>query len=106
MRKKNGSSQIRKTNSKKTERKNIEKKEPERFEIDPNKKLNHKDFWKQVPQIFEENNLIYGETGTPSQALGEVTMPKGTKYIASSVWGAIGFTLSFCHWNGLCCGGT
>ncbi len=75
------------------DKKNIEKKEPERFEIDPNKKLNHKDFWRQVPQIFEENNLIYGETGTPSQALGEVKMPKGTKYIASSVWGAIGFTL-------------
>ncbi|NLD17029.1 MAG: alpha-keto acid decarboxylase family protein [Tissierellia bacterium] len=77
----------------KTERYNLNKNEEDEFTFEKEKNINHEDFWKQIKPFLKEEDLIYGETGTTSQALGEIIMPKGTKYIASLIWGAIGFTL-------------
>lgn len=76
-----------------SEIKNLNPLKDEEFTFEADKELKHKDFWKQIKPFFRENDLIYAETGTASQALGGVTLPKGAKYIASLVWGAIGFTL-------------
>lgn len=75
------------------EKKDLNPLEEEEFNFEPDKKLIQNDFWKQIKPFFRENDLIYAETGTASQGMGGVTLPKNTKYIASLVWGAIGFTL-------------
>lgn len=75
------------------ENKSLNPNEKEEFNFHPEKLLVQDEFWKQITPFFKEKDLIYAETGTASQGLGGVVLPKGTKYIASSVWGAIGFTL-------------
>ena len=76
-----------------TDKKNLNSKQEHKFEFEPEKKINHEDFWKRIQGFLEEEDLIYAETGTASQAAGGLVMPKGAKYIASLIWGAIGYTL-------------
>ncbi len=70
-----------------------EKEEKPAFTFEADKTLNHKDFWQQIGTFLQEDDIIFAETGSSSHGVSSLTLPKGTKYIASSIWGAIGFTL-------------
>ncbi|HHT20260.1 MAG TPA: alpha-keto acid decarboxylase family protein [Tissierellia bacterium] len=63
------------------------------FDLEADKPLAHDKLWKQLRPFFRAGDLIYAETGTASQAMGSLKLPKDTTYIASLIWGAIGFTL-------------
>ncbi len=63
------------------------------FTVEEGELLNHNDFWQQIGTFLKEDDIIYAETGSSSHGLGSLTLPRGSKYIASSIWGAIGFTL-------------
>lgn len=71
----------------------IEKPEEESFQPENNKKLNHKDFWKQIGGFLKEGDIIFGETGTSNLALMSMRFPGKSTYVGSQIWGAIGFTL-------------
>lgn len=75
------------------ERKTYNKNKEKEFEIEENKKIKQEDFWKRIQKFLKEDDLIYAETGTASQGSAGLVMPKGAKYIASLIWGAIGYTL-------------
>lgn len=55
--------------------------------------LRHENFWPIIEGFLEEGDTIFAETGSSSQALGGIRLPKDTKYVNSSTWGAIGYTL-------------
>jgi len=75
------------------EEETIEKPEGEKFQLEKNKKLNHKDFWKQIGGFLKEGDIIFGETGTSNLALMSMRLPTKSTYVGSQIWGAIGFTL-------------
>lgn len=75
------------------EEETIEEPEVEKFQIEKNKKLSHKDFWKQIGGFLKEGDMIFGETGTSNHALMSMRLPSKSTYVASQIWGAIGFTL-------------
>jgi len=70
-----------------------EKPEEESFQPEKNKKLKHKDFWKQIGSFLKEGDMIFGETGTSNLALMSMRLPGKSTYVGSQIWGAIGFTL-------------
>ncbi len=55
--------------------------------------LRHETLWEHIRHFLKEGDIIYAETGTASQALGAIPLPPNTTYVASLIWGAIGFTL-------------
>lgn len=69
------------------------KPEEETLQFKENKKLSHKDFWKQIGDFLQEGDLIFGETGTSNHALMSMRLPGKSTYVGSQIWGAIGFTL-------------
>lgn len=71
----------------------VEKPEEESFQPEKNKKLNHKDFWKQIGGFLKEGDMIFGETGTSNHALMNMRLPGKSTYVGSQIWGAIGYTL-------------
>ncbi|KNZ40769.1 alpha-keto acid decarboxylase family protein [Acetobacterium bakii] len=75
------------------EEETIEKPEVEKFQLEKNKKLSHKDFWKQIGGFLKEGDMIFGETGTSNHALMSMRLPSKSTYVGSQIWGAIGFTL-------------
>lgn len=77
----------------KTERKPLNTKKLETTSFEADKKLDQESFWKHVHPFLKEDDLIYGETGSASQALGGMLMPKGVRYVSSQIWGAIGHML-------------
>ena len=75
------------------EEETIEKPEAEIFQLEENKKLSHKDFWKQIGGFLKEGDMIFGETGTSNHAFMSMRLPDKSTYVGSQIWGAIGFTL-------------
>lgn len=68
-------------------------KEEMTVEIQKDKALDHKHLWQQIQGFLQEDDIIYAETGSSSQALAKIQMPTGVKFIASQIWGAIGHML-------------
>jgi len=58
------------------EEETIEKPEVEKFQLEKNKKLSHKDLWKQIGGFLKEGDMIFGETGTSNHALMSMRLPR------------------------------
>lgn len=71
----------------------LEKPAEESFQFEKDRKLNQKDFWKQIGVFLKEGDMIFGETGTSNLALMSMRLPHKSTYVGSQIWGAIGFTL-------------
>lgn len=55
--------------------------------------LTQQQLWQRIPQLFQENDVIFAESGTSSIGLTNIKMPANVQYVSAAIWGSIGYTL-------------
>lgn len=55
--------------------------------------LTQQQLWQRIPSLFQENDVIFAESGTSSIGLTNIKMPANVQYVSAAIWGSIGYTL-------------
>lgn len=63
------------------------------WEVLPDAPLSQERIWPRFARFFRTDDVVITEAGTSTIGLGPHPLPSGVKYINSSIWGSIGFTL-------------
>ncbi|GAB2502860.1 Indole-3-pyruvate decarboxylase [Corynebacterium atrinae] len=61
--------------------------------IEPNASLSQARMWPRFARFLRSDDVVIADAGTSSIGLGAQTFPTSSKYINSSIWGSIGYTL-------------
>ncbi len=61
--------------------------------IIPEAPLTQERLWPRLARFVREGDVVITEAGTSTIGMGPQSMPDGVRYINSSIWGAIGYTL-------------
>lgn len=67
--------------------------EPAEWTPEPQLPLTQARLWPHLKRVIQPYDVVIAEAGTSAIALGGVSLPAGATYIASNIWGAIGYTL-------------
>ena len=66
---------------------------PKQEKPDADAKIRQENFWERMQSFLQKGDRVFAETGTSSQGIGSIRLPDDVSYVASHVWGAIGYTL-------------
>lgn len=55
--------------------------------------LTQAQLWQRAPVLFQDNDVVFAESGTSSIGLTNIRMPDNVQYVSAAIWGSIGYTL-------------
>lgn len=61
--------------------------------LDPDEPLSQEGLWPQLAAFVQEGDTVICEMGTANLGMGPQALPDKVTWMASSIWGSIGFTL-------------
>lgn len=66
---------------------------PSPTSLPPSSPLRQDRMWRQLTDFLQPNDVVIAEAGTSNIALTGEKLPPGVTFIASNIWGSIGYTL-------------
>lgn len=67
--------------------------EEEEWRVQEDSPLTQTRIWPRFSRFLRSGDVVIAEAGTSNIGLGAQTLPAGSRYINSAIWGSIGFTL-------------